>query len=211
MKRMVLVALAATLIGGVTAAASARNGAQAVQHPSGPNAVTHWSLVAQNAISVGRPPASSEVLNGLVHAAIYDAVVAVEGGYEPFAVSIRRSGPTSVDAAVAAAARGVLVIRVPGQASTVEMEYTAFIDGIPDGAQEDERDPPRSCGRRRVPRAAIRRRFRQRRAVGSADSGPGRVRAHSRGQHACRRQAQAGSALDVRRPRRASGRTARIR
>ena len=136
MKRMVLVALAATLIGGVTAAASARSGAQAVQHPSGPNAVTHWSLVAQNAISVGRPPASSEVLNGLVHAAIYDAVVAVEGGYEPFAVSIRRSGPTSVDAAVAAAARGVLVIRVPGQASTVEMEYTAFIDGIPDGARK---------------------------------------------------------------------------
>ena len=136
MKRMVLVAIAATLIGGVTAAAGARNGAQAVQHPSGPNAVTHWSLVAQNAISAGRPPASSEVLNGLVHAAIYDAVVAVEGGYEPFAVSIRRSGPTSVDAAVAAAARGVLVVRVPGQASTVEMEYTAFIDGIPDGARK---------------------------------------------------------------------------
>jgi len=136
MKRMVLVAFAATLIGGVTAAASARSGAQVVQHPSGPNAVTHWSLVAQTAISVGRPPASSEVLNGLVHAAIYDAVVAVEGGYEPFAVSIRRSGPTSVDAAVAAAARGVLVIRVPGQASTVEMEYIAFIDGIPDGARK---------------------------------------------------------------------------
>ena len=136
MKRMVLVAIAATLIGGVTAAAGARNGAQAVQHPSGPNAVTHWSLVAQNAISAGRPPASSEVLNGLVHASIYDAVVAVEGGYEPFAVSIRRSGPTSVDAAVAAAARGVLVVRVPGQASTVEMEYTAFIDNIPDGARK---------------------------------------------------------------------------
>ena len=136
MKRMVLVAIAATLIGGVTAAAGARNGAQAVQHPSGPNAVTHWSLVAQNAISVGRPPASSEVLNGLVHAAIYDAVVAVEGGYEPFAVSIRRSGPTSVDAAVAAAARGVLVVRVPGQASIVEMEYTAYINGIPDGARK---------------------------------------------------------------------------
>ena len=200
MKRMVLVAIAATLIGGVTAAAGARNGAQAVQHPSGPNAVTHWSLVAQNAISAGRPPASSEVLNGLVHAAIYDAVVAVEGGYEPFAVSIRRSGPTSVDAAVAAAARGVLVVRVPGQASTVEMEYTAFINGIPDGA--------RKTNGIRLGRAVAGAYLALRSDDGfdnvvpwvQPHSGPGRVRADSRGKHARRRQAQAGSALDVRRP-----------
>ena len=76
------------------------------------------------------------MLNGLVHAAIYDAVVAVEGEYEPFAVSIRRSGPTSVDAAVAAAARGVLVVRVPGQAPIVETEYSAYLNGIPDGARK---------------------------------------------------------------------------
>jgi hypothetical protein len=133
MRRMIFVAIAAVLIAGATAAAGARTSAR---HHSGPNAVTHWSLVAQNAISVGRAPASSEVLNGLVHATIYDAVVAVQGEYEPFAVSIRRSGPTSVDAAVAAAARGVLVVRVPGQASMVEAEYTAFLGGIPDGARK---------------------------------------------------------------------------
>ena len=66
----------------------------------------YWSQVAENTISAGRPPASSEVLNGLVHAAIYDAVMSVEGGYEPFVVSIRRSGSTSVDAALAAARAG---------------------------------------------------------------------------------------------------------
>jgi hypothetical protein len=62
--------------------------------------------------------------------------VSVEGTYKPFAVSIRRSGPTSVDAAVAAAARGVLVARVPGQASIVETAYTTFIAGIPDGSRK---------------------------------------------------------------------------
>jgi hypothetical protein len=76
------------------------------------NAVTDWSLIAQNAIAVGRPPASSEVLHGIVHAAIYHVVVAIEGGFEPFAVSIRSQQPASVDAAVAAAARGLLVARV---------------------------------------------------------------------------------------------------
>ena len=136
MRRMLLVAVVAALVAATTVAAGAGNRAQAVASPSDANAVTHWSLVAQNAISAGRPPASSEVLNGLVHAAIYDTVVAVEGRYEPFAVAIRRSGPTSVDAAVAAAARGVLVIRVPGQAPTVESEYTAFINGIPEGTRK---------------------------------------------------------------------------
>jgi PAP2 superfamily len=136
MRRMILVVIAAALVAVTTAAAGGRDRAQAAQSPSGPNAVTHWSLVSQNAISVGRPPASSEVLHGLVHAAIYDAVVAVEGRYEPFAVSILPSGPTSVDAAVAAAARGVLVVRVPAQAPTVETAYSAFLAGIPDGTRK---------------------------------------------------------------------------
>ena len=136
MRRMILVAIAAALIAATTVAAGGRDRAQAVGSTGGPNAVTHWSLVAQDAISVGRAPAASEVLNGLVHATIYDTVVAVEGEYEPFAVSIRRSGPTSVEAAVAAAARGVLVARVSAQAPTVEAAYTAYLAGIPEGARK---------------------------------------------------------------------------
>jgi hypothetical protein len=105
--------------------------------PAQPNAVTDWNLIATNAIAVGRTPASSEVLLGLLQAAIYDTVVSAEGDDDDaFAVSIRRRGPTSVDAAVAAAARGVLVIRVPGQAATVEAAYTSFLAGIADGARK---------------------------------------------------------------------------
>ena len=134
MKRMILFVVAAALVL-ATAAAGGRGHAPQPQVPQDPepNAVSHWSLVAQNAISAGRPPASSEVLNGLVHAAMYDAAVAVKGKYEPFAVSINSSGPTSVEAAVAATARGVLVVRVPAQAPTVEAEYTAYLATIPDG------------------------------------------------------------------------------
>jgi VCPO second helical-bundle domain len=135
MKRMFFILVVLTLVSS-SAASSTRDRAQQARHSSDPNAVLYWSQVAENTISVGRPPASSEVLNGLVHAAIYDTVVSVEGEYEPFAASIRRSGPTSVDAAVAAAARGVLVTRVPGQASNVEAAYASFLAGIPDGSRK---------------------------------------------------------------------------
>jgi hypothetical protein len=135
MQRIVFLVAALAL---VTAGAASSSGqrARAEQPASDPNAVLYWSQVAENTISVGRPPASSEVLNGLVHAAIYDATVSVKGRYEPFAVSIRRAGPTSVDAAIAAAARGVLVWRVPGQASTIESAYATFLAGIPDGERK---------------------------------------------------------------------------
>jgi hypothetical protein len=135
MKRLFLVLVLLALVS--TGAASSTGGrVQPARPSSDPNAVLYWSHVAEGTISVGRPPASSEVLNGLVHAAIYDAAMSVDGAYEPFAVSIRRSGPTSVDAAVAAAARGVLVWRVPGQASVVEAAYASFLGGIPDGERK---------------------------------------------------------------------------
>ena len=70
----------------------------------GDNAVVHWSGVAASAISVGRAPASSSVLGGMVHGAIYDAVAAVEGGLEPFATDVTAAPGASADAAVAQAA-----------------------------------------------------------------------------------------------------------
>ena len=53
-------------------------GSPASSAAPGDNAVVHWSGIAASAISVGRPPASSTVLGGIVHGAMYDAVAAVE-------------------------------------------------------------------------------------------------------------------------------------
>jgi hypothetical protein len=105
--------------------------------PAERNAVTDWSLVAQTAIAEGRPPGSSQVLHGIVHAAIYDATVAIEGGFEPYAVAPPVQRPASADAAVAAAAHGVLVARVPDQAAHVDEQYMAYLDTIADGPAED--------------------------------------------------------------------------
>src|SRR5687768_2653510 len=101
------------------------------------NAVVHWSGIAEGAIAVGRPPASSSVLGGMVHGAIYDAVAAIEGGLTPFATSVTAPPDASADAAVAQAARDVLVARVPLQAATVQLAYDTYMASIPSGPAKD--------------------------------------------------------------------------
>jgi hypothetical protein len=105
---------------------------------SSDNAVVHWSGVAASAIVAGpRPPASSSVLGGMVHGAMYDAVAAVQGGLKPFATRVASPPGASANAAVAQAARDVLVARVPGQAATVQAAYDAYMALIPDGWTKD--------------------------------------------------------------------------
>jgi hypothetical protein len=101
------------------------------------NAVTDWSLKAQTVVTAGRPPASSEYLLALVHAAMYDAAVAVEGKYEPFGVKVRTRHQTSVEAAVAAAAFHVLRNRVPSAEQSLTAEYLAYVAALPNGSPRE--------------------------------------------------------------------------
>jgi PAP2 superfamily len=103
----------------------------------GENAVLHWSGVAADAIVVGRSPAASAVLGGMVHGAMYDAVAAVEGGLQPFATSVTAPPGASADAAVAQAARDILVARVPLQAPNVQIAYDTYMGSIPNGPAKD--------------------------------------------------------------------------
>jgi hypothetical protein len=98
-------------------------------------AVADWSLIAQNVIvAVGRRfPGEAAVHMGIVHATIYDAVVAIEGGYRPYAITATVPPDTSVDAAVAAAAHRVLVERFPDQQAGLDDVYFAYLNGIEDG------------------------------------------------------------------------------
>jgi len=108
------------------------------------NAVIDWNLIAQNAITTpppqgapARPIGSSVVHEGIVQAAIYDATVAIEGGYEPFVTSPSVTRPASTAAAIATAACLVLVDHVPDQTSGVEAQYDAYLAAIPDGSAKD--------------------------------------------------------------------------
>jgi hypothetical protein len=96
-------------------------------------AIADWSLIAQNAIvAVGRRfPGEAAVHMGIVHATIYDAVVAIAGGYRPYAITPTVLPDASMDAAVAAAAHRVLVGRFPDQQTRLDDLYFAYLDAIP--------------------------------------------------------------------------------
>jgi len=125
---LALVAVLATIPVGTAATPSATQ--------SG-NAVVHWSGVAEAAIGAGRPPASSTVPGAIVHGAMYDAVAAIEGHLEPFATGVTAPAGASADAAVAQAARDVLVARVPGQTAVVQAAFDTYMATIPDGPAKD--------------------------------------------------------------------------
>jgi hypothetical protein len=131
----------ATMLGLIAVLALGPSGTSAAP---GDNAVVHWNAVAATAISAGptplsplRPPASSSVLGGMVQGAMYDAVAAVEGGLAPFATGVTAPPGASADAAVAQAARDVLVARVPLQTGFVQDAYDAYMASIPNGAAKD--------------------------------------------------------------------------
>jgi hypothetical protein len=66
--------------------------------------------------------------------AVYDSVLAVEGGYRPFAVDVDAPAGTSAQAAVAAAAHKILVHYLPAQASAIlDPAYAASLATIPAG------------------------------------------------------------------------------
>jgi hypothetical protein len=130
--------LAATLALVVVLALGPAGTSAAPSVASSDNAVVHWSGIAASAIIAGpRSPASSSVLGGMVHGAMYDAVANVEGGLKPLATTLKSPRGASADAAVAQAARDVLVARVPGQAAAVQTAYNAYMGSIPNDAAKD--------------------------------------------------------------------------
>src|SRR6058998_3662255 len=85
--------------------------------------VIYWSNEARRAIVPAGPggifgtenygnkfPGEAAVYMGIVHAAIYDAAVAIEGGYKPYAIALTASpDTTSPAAAIATAAHHTLI------------------------------------------------------------------------------------------------------
>jgi hypothetical protein len=90
-------------------------------------------------------PGEAAVYMGIVHAAIYDAAVAIDGRYQPYAVTVNAPSGTSPAAAIATAAHHVLVGLqpslglTPAQEATLDAHYAAYLAAIPD-------DPPKVNG-----------------------------------------------------------------
>ena len=103
--------------------------------PSG-NAVTLWNRVATDAFtpSEGTNPMMQSRTLAILHASIHDAVNAIDRRFEPYTTGLAPAPGASVEAAVAAAAREVLVTLLPEQAQRVETAYAQALAGVPEGA-----------------------------------------------------------------------------
>jgi hypothetical protein len=121
---------------GQTAASSDERRHDERRHPGPPDTfVTDWSATGTQAFSAsGLTPAEGHTIFAYVAIAVYDSVMAVKGGYEPFLVDIDAPRGASAEAAVATAAHRVLVHHLPAQAATIlDPAYTASLATIPDG------------------------------------------------------------------------------
>jgi hypothetical protein len=109
--------------------------------------IMEWSTEARRAIVPAGPggvfgaenygnkfPGEAAIYLGIVHGAMYDAAVAIEGGYRPYAIALDAPAETSPEAAIATAAHHVLVGLDLGlnanQQSFLENQYNAYLAAL---------------------------------------------------------------------------------
>jgi hypothetical protein len=101
--------------------------------PASPNVINDWALIAQNTIAPTVVGSGQNAYGAMVPIAMYDAVVAIEGGYEPYTAPVMAPSDADVTAAVATAAYRVLHERFPAQQASLDSQYASYMSGIDDG------------------------------------------------------------------------------
>jgi PAP2 superfamily len=106
--------------------------ANTVSHTQSASIVTRWNAIAIQVLPVDPGLILDSRAFAIMHAAIHDAVNGVERRYQPYTASLSSPG-ASIDAAVAAASRDVLVALSPSQQAVIEIAYASALLAIPDG------------------------------------------------------------------------------
>ena len=104
--------------------------------PARANAALDWNAIATEAFlpTQGADPLSQSRAYAMLHAAIHDALNAIEQRYEFYTPGMVVMPNASTDAAVAAAAHGVLVALIPAQQALIDAEYASALAAIPPGS-----------------------------------------------------------------------------
>jgi hypothetical protein len=102
-----------------------------------PNPVIHWNRIANEIFPVDVGPILDSRAMSILHAAIHDAVNGIEHRYEPYTADLSFPG-ASMQAAVAAAAREVMLAMAPAQRERIEQEYDAALAEVQDGPAKDQ-------------------------------------------------------------------------
>jgi hypothetical protein len=132
---LVLGVLGATAV--LAAGASARGTAK---HPAGAKEsgrpVTDWNQLLLTIVNTpGAQPANVQPTRNfaILHAAIYDAVDAIDRTHEPYLIFVRAPHASSETAAADAAAHTVLVALYPSQQGVVDATYATELARVADG------------------------------------------------------------------------------
>jgi len=104
-----------------------------------PDQVLAWNQHAyvELILTANQAPPVAALHLAIVHGAIYDAVNAIDGDFEPYLVAPPAEPWYSEDAAAAAAAHEVLVWLLPGRTSQLDGYLDASLASIPDGPSKE--------------------------------------------------------------------------
>jgi hypothetical protein len=95
--------------------------------------INDWAVIAQNTIAPTVVASGQNAYGAMVPIAMYDAVVAIEGGYQPYTAPVIAPAGADVSAAIATAAYWVLHQRFPAQQGSLDGQYANYMSCIPDG------------------------------------------------------------------------------
>jgi hypothetical protein len=103
------------------------------------NVVTDWNTIASTTIVTNgaKSPGASSVWFAYTSLAVYDAVNAISGQYQPFYYRFAGPANASIGAAAVAAAHRILVNYFPSQKTALDTQYTASLAGVADGGDKN--------------------------------------------------------------------------
>lgn len=108
--------------------------------PADPGVVSEWNEIAVTTLTADaatvpprKAPVESYLYLAFMHAAVYNAVVGIEGRYRPYRFHARAPRRASSQAAAVAAAHRVLVTYSPEQRVALDAAYDDSLADIPDG------------------------------------------------------------------------------
>src|ERR1700749_4897824 len=100
-----------------------------------PTVIPDWNAIAVATLSADttKQPVEDILYTAFVQAAVYNAVVGIEGRYAPYRFHAHAPRGTSAQAAAVAAAHEILVTYVPSAQATLDADYAASLAKLPDG------------------------------------------------------------------------------
>ena len=131
-------ALTLVIVATVGVLAPSVAGTSAGAHPhdaADPAVITEWDAIAARTIFTENltPAPSSNLYFGYISIAVYDAVVAIEGEYEPYNLQPRAHRHASPEVTAATAAYLVLKHHFPASVDNLDADYQNYLSGVRNG------------------------------------------------------------------------------